>query len=281
MSNKLIGVVWDTDIGPANKRLILLALADASSPEGVSWPSMATLARQAGCGLSTARRLVAELEADGYVRRQQRREDRERNQSNLYHLDVNRLVDNARKTQGTENPTPAQIEREDPPGSERHSRPVASGTPARYRATEPLLEPLIEPKEGDAAAREAGSAEQLPLVPVQASPKAKGAETRRVPIDPRWTPSTAYVDQIKAEGHFTREQFLAELNKFRNYYLGKGDKAVDWEPLFRNWLYKARSDYRPASNRPIRPTESDYATTFGVDADGNWSTNLRVRKVER
>ncbi|WP_075208950.1 phage antirepressor KilAC domain-containing protein [Enterobacter hormaechei] len=44
---------------------IMARLADFSSDEGVSWPSIATIARQIGAGESTVRTAISQLEKDG------------------------------------------------------------------------------------------------------------------------------------------------------------------------------------------------------------------------
>ena len=65
-------------------------LADFSSDEGVSWPSIATIARQIGAGESTVRTAISQLEKDGWLTRQQRRKGN-RNASNVYQLNVAKL----------------------------------------------------------------------------------------------------------------------------------------------------------------------------------------------
>lgn len=91
MSIELMTAVWRTEIGPPVTRLVLLALADSANDEGVCWPSMSTVARKAGCGVSTARAAVTALQKDGYLRREERRTEGDRNQSNVFHLNVARL----------------------------------------------------------------------------------------------------------------------------------------------------------------------------------------------
>lgn len=78
-------LVWKTAVGPANHRLVLLALADAANDEGVCWPSVATIARKAGCGEATVRRALSQLESEGLVSREKRGVNG-RQRSNFYHL---------------------------------------------------------------------------------------------------------------------------------------------------------------------------------------------------
>ena len=62
--------VWRTAVGPAVRRLVLLALADSANDAGVCWPSIATLAAKAGCSHSSAEDAIRALTADGLIRRQ-------------------------------------------------------------------------------------------------------------------------------------------------------------------------------------------------------------------
>lgn len=97
MSTKLTGYVWDACASSGMKLssvAIMARLADFSSDEGVSWPSIATIARQIGAGESTVRTAIGQLEKDGWLTRQQRRKGN-RNASNVYQLNVKKLRDSA------------------------------------------------------------------------------------------------------------------------------------------------------------------------------------------
>lgn len=93
MSSKILGNVWDAcaahDIKGA-KLVIMARLADYSNDDGVCYPSVETICRQLGLGESTVRTAIAELEASGWLRRESRRKGN-RNTSNLYHLNADRL----------------------------------------------------------------------------------------------------------------------------------------------------------------------------------------------
>ena len=93
MSSKILGNVWDAcaahDIKGA-KLVIMARLADYSNDDGVCYPSVETICRQLGLGESTVRTAIAELESSGWLRRESRRKGN-RNTSNLYHLNAERL----------------------------------------------------------------------------------------------------------------------------------------------------------------------------------------------
>lgn len=93
MSSKILGNVWDAcaahDVKGA-KLVIMARLADYSNDEGVCYPSVETICRQLGLGESTVRTAIAELESAGWLRREFRRKGN-RNTSNLYYLNADRL----------------------------------------------------------------------------------------------------------------------------------------------------------------------------------------------
>ncbi|MCY1699501.1 conserved phage C-terminal domain-containing protein [Lelliottia sp. SL45] len=93
MSVKLSAYVWDGCASSGMKLssvAIMARLADFSNDEGVCWPSIETIARQLGAGISTVRTAIAKLEAEGWLSRKSRRQGN-RNASNVYRLNVEKL----------------------------------------------------------------------------------------------------------------------------------------------------------------------------------------------
>ncbi|EDH9847172.1 helix-turn-helix domain-containing protein, partial [Salmonella enterica subsp. enterica serovar Newport] len=85
--------VWDACAASGMKLssvAIMARLADFSNDEGVCWPSIETISRQLGAGVSTVRTAIAKLEADGWLSRKARRQGN-RNASNVYQLNVAKL----------------------------------------------------------------------------------------------------------------------------------------------------------------------------------------------
>lgn len=136
MSIELMTKVWKTDVGPATRRLVLLALADSANDDGVCWPSVETLARKAGCGVSSARRACQELEADGFLVREER-DANGRQRSNLYRLSLSAIegaqIERAPKLSGTGRPDRAgggaQIERQNPNRETKEGTPTTETSP--------------------------------------------------------------------------------------------------------------------------------------------------------
>lgn len=134
--------VWDTAVGPATTRLVLLALADQANDDGVCWPFMATIASRAGCGLSTARKACAELEAQGLLRREYRKAEDGDNDRNIYVVNAEKLAElagAARSERGS-----AKKERGGPLNS--------GGGAAKIERHNPQGTPKKEPKDSAAAA---------------------------------------------------------------------------------------------------------------------------------
>lgn len=73
MSIKLMTVVWELDLPPGEK-LVLLALADQANDAGTHcWPSVATIAKRSGQNERTVRRALRSLETKGHLTCNERR----------------------------------------------------------------------------------------------------------------------------------------------------------------------------------------------------------------
>jgi hypothetical protein len=127
MSIKLMTAVWDTKIGPATRRLVLLALADIANDDGEAWPSIDTLATRANCSRTTAEDSLRSLVTDGIIER----ESRGFHRSNMYRINRATLTPGIRgapKTPGIPDDDPRN------PGRETPENP----------GTEPSVEPPVE-----------------------------------------------------------------------------------------------------------------------------------------
>lgn len=72
MSIKLMTIVWDLDLPPGEK-LVLLALADQANDDGVNcWPAVSTICKRSGQGERTVRRALSDLESKGHLTRHHR-----------------------------------------------------------------------------------------------------------------------------------------------------------------------------------------------------------------
>lgn len=152
MSSKLLGHVWEACAASGikgTKLMIMARLADYSNDDGISYPSVETIARQLGAGESTIRGAMAELEEAGWLYREGRRKGN-RNSSNLYYLNAERLeevalqeiakVKAARLAQRVSNPHPPESD-----GSE--SDPLKSGGSNGSHPPESSKKPGFHPPE--------------------------------------------------------------------------------------------------------------------------------------
>lgn len=162
MSIRLMTDVWDLPgVGSATTRLVLLALADQANEDGFCWPFMATIASRADCGLSTARKACADLEAKGFLRRRLQKSADGDNDRSVYYLNaelITRLAGAARSERGA-----ARIERGGPPGS--------GGGAARIWRDNPHENHQEEPSAAATASEALFEVEQPPEAPKATPPK--------------------------------------------------------------------------------------------------------------
>lgn len=75
MSVKALTWAKATTTGSASRKLVLLVLADYADEAWSCWPSQATIAEETELSVRQVRRILADLEEAGIVRREQRRRD--------------------------------------------------------------------------------------------------------------------------------------------------------------------------------------------------------------
>lgn len=140
--------VWESDVQPVAKRMVLLAIADSANDEGACWPHMATIARKSGVSLSTARNACAQLEEEGLLEREYRKTltaaGTETNKSSIYQINVDKLAARALETPASSRRTPTENRRTPPPAT--------SGTPAGNRRHNRNENPQVEPSLNQSAA---------------------------------------------------------------------------------------------------------------------------------
>lgn len=218
--------VWRTDIGPATKRLVLLALADAANDDGVCWPSMAHVARKAACGVSTARTAVADLEKAGYLRREERRVSNERNRSNIYHLDA------------------ARIWREAATEIQREVAPDPGGTPPEiWRGN-----PNTIPQEGTEEPSAAGAASATTALPSKAVVYSAEFEAAWKLYGRKGAKRTAWLEWQRAVKRAPVETIVAAIPA---YLANKSDPKFrkDFERWLKGDVWES-ADAQPVGSRP-------------------------------
>jgi hypothetical protein len=91
MSVKMMHNVFERSLTTGNARLVLLALADACSDEGVCFPSIKTIARKANVSEETTRKFLHAFEKIGLVESEERFAENGRRTSNTYTLVVDKI----------------------------------------------------------------------------------------------------------------------------------------------------------------------------------------------
>ncbi|MCC3720553.1 conserved phage C-terminal domain-containing protein [Rouxiella badensis] len=148
MSVKLSSYVWDGCAASGmkiSKVAIMARLADFSNDEGLSWPSVETIARQIGAGQSTVRTALKELESDGWVTSRQRRQGN-RNATNVYQLNVKKLRAASQASESdTSKSDPSEFDGSKSDTSK--SDPSKSSKKAGFHPPESGGDPLVSSKE--------------------------------------------------------------------------------------------------------------------------------------
>ncbi|EPX9329445.1 conserved phage C-terminal domain-containing protein, partial [Salmonella enterica] len=109
---------------------IMARLADFSNDEGVCWPSIETISRQLGAGVSTVRTAIAKLEADGWLSRKARRQGN-RNASNVYQLNVAKLQAAAFAHLSDPDPSKSDPSESDPSESDSSESDASKSDPSK------------------------------------------------------------------------------------------------------------------------------------------------------
>ena len=103
MSSKLLGHVWDLELPDHATKLVLLRLADSANDEtGECWPSLKYI--QDKCNVkskNTIRRALEILEQMGLVVVIKRKLSASQNTSNLYKLNIERILNNGKRLGGS------------------------------------------------------------------------------------------------------------------------------------------------------------------------------------
>lgn len=149
MSTKLQGYVWDGCAASGMKLssvAIMARLADFSSDEGVCWPSIETIARQLGAGVSTVRTAIGKLEQEGWLSRKQRRNGN-RNASNVYQLNVAKLQAAAFSHLSDSDPSNSDASKSDPSKFEPSKNSAAGGFHPPESGGDPSVNSTTDPSD--------------------------------------------------------------------------------------------------------------------------------------
>ena len=91
MSVHITKPVWLSNIQPPARKLVALRIADGANESGVCWPSMKSIARACGINERMARKHIAALEEDGWLKRVPVERQNGSAASNEYHWNIGKL----------------------------------------------------------------------------------------------------------------------------------------------------------------------------------------------
>ena len=103
-------------------------------------------------------------------------------------------------------------------------------------------------------------------------------------IDPAWQPGLAECE-VGYELGLDDRGITAEADKFRDYYLGNGEKREDWNAVFRTWLrrspsYEGRGQGRASANTQEQDRTGMMAAMRDVAAMSDSSQPARMEAAE-
>lgn len=182
MSIELFSIAWKINFqGRPLKKLVLLSLADqANDRDGYCWPTYETIAKRCGMNRRTVINTVAELEREGFIRRESRYKVGGLHASNAFWVNQQAMLAAvAVEANGDlRSPQPAAMVNDDHHNGDLHAPSMVivdhpNGDPRSPRTS---IEPSTEPKE------EPPTAPAPPAAPAASAPAAVAAADPLAPI---------------------------------------------------------------------------------------------------
>jgi hypothetical protein len=210
-------------------KLVFLKLADNANEKGVCWPSHGIIEGQCWLSKSAVKLHIKKLQNAGLVSVKHRKNG-STNQSNYYRINLDLL----NRLTSPENPLGHQATEDKALDDLSLGHEMTDGG-ARddYRTVkEPSVQPLDEPSFFKREKKEATTTKKSAIY-----------------IDD-WQASESLITTCLAIPNSTDIDINQELEKFKDYYLSKGEQRANWDASFRNWCRNAidRQKTKPAAN---------------------------------
>ncbi|WP_236616731.1 helix-turn-helix domain-containing protein [Dickeya dadantii] len=172
---QLMAKAMSCKVGNPLRKLVLIKLADNANDKGECWPSYQHVADQCECSKSAVKSHITALIDMGFLSKENRigENSGKGNKSNVYYL----TLDNPVVPESTA-PVPSKsigMSPCDPPVVPESTAPVPSKSTRTYHSSEPVNEPVIEPKTH--GARDGNYSEQFELC-WKAYPKREGSNPK-------------------------------------------------------------------------------------------------------
>lgn len=129
MSAKHSFMSWEIEVESPTHKLVLLALANNANDDGTSWYSYGRMSNQTGLSKRSIMRSIAYLEDAGLLQVVRRRQDKEKNQSNIFRLTLGeaKIVPHSHPGSDRESPTLVTESHPEPNSTEPNSRTKDNG----------------------------------------------------------------------------------------------------------------------------------------------------------
>jgi DNA-binding MarR family transcriptional regulator len=210
-------------------KLVLLKLADNANEQGICWPSHGLIEDQCWLSKSAVKSHIKKLQQSGLLTVQHRKSGTI-NHSNYYQINIELL----RQLTSPENPLGHQATED---GSSDtlplvHEMTDLGASYDPRTVKEPSVKPSNEPSFFKREKKEATTTKKITVF-----------------ID-EWQASDDLIMSCLAMSNGINSDINEELEKFKDYYLAKGEARANWDASFRNWLRNAidRQKNRPAAN---------------------------------
>jgi len=218
-------------------KLMLVLLADNHNDEyGYAWPSIETLAADAGVKRRRVFQALNELYELGLIRIEERRHEQRTNR--YYLLSEDPLVWRSNSKTQVQHTAPGQVQYT-APGWGDQVQYTAPGNPVSSHNVREAGK-----RKGGSHGSPAPSESQQITQP--AKPKQEGS---RLPDG--WQPTQAHIDFALSVG-LSEEEAHYEAAKFRDYWCaipGQRGRKRDWFATWRNWVRKAASSRQRGAGR--------------------------------
>lgn len=211
-------------------KLVFLKLADNANDKGICWPSHGLLENQCWLSKSAVKSHIKKLQKAGFLSIQYRKNGPV-NQSNYYQINLKML----RQLATPENPLGHQATEDGSSDTLPLGHDMTDlGTSYDPRTVkEPSVKPSTEPSF------------------FKHEQKKRNASNKQTSSIEGWQASDDLIAACLAMPNTVNLHIERELEKFKDYYLAKGEQRADWNASFRNWWRNAidRQQNRPATSR--------------------------------
>lgn len=232
---------------PMRDKMVLTVLALHTGPDGECAPSMAVLTSEASLSERSVQEAMRALIGSGLV---SVTSGGGRSKTNTYRLETPQT---AHETPQSTAETP-QITTETPQiGAETPQTAQFTIEPSSPPPSSPSLPP-IPPLTTPPSTSPTQPTDARDLFRDESSPintKSKSKTKPRTTCPSNWTPSPDGVAYATSKG-----VDLAEVERFRDYHIARGNLMADWSGAWRTWCQNQQrfaAEKRPSTQTPIRP----------------------------